>query len=185
MTTQTSTVSPVCLQPQPFPAGCGRSAQQAREFLAFELGHVEYGIDYRQVQAVLPFEHPIPREHAQHCILGGMNWRGAIVPLWDLRIWFGTEDVNYDSSTKVLVLDVGHQAIGVVVDKVSVAVTLEPGQLHPAPRFSGGIELPDVWAIGSKGGRMWILLNIENMVQDIDWGPWPAPARELPRQEAP
>jgi purine-binding chemotaxis protein CheW len=132
-----------------------------REFLAFKLGREEYGIDILRVQEIRSFEQPTRMVNAPDYILGVVNLRGVIVPIIDMRIKFGMDEVRYDSFTVVIVLNIGQQVVGMVVDGVSDVITLAPEQLRPVPEFSGAIDAGSVLAIGSVGERMLILLDIE------------------------
>jgi len=114
-----------------------------REFLAFKLGDEEYGMD----------------------IL-----RGVIVPIIDMRIKFNLERVNYDTFTVVIVLNIGKQVVGVVVDGVSDVITLTPEQLRPVPEFSSAIGSDHLLAIGSVQDRMLILLDIEKLMISAEMG---------------
>ncbi len=145
----------------------GASAEAAtsiREFLAFKLGREEYGVDILRVQEIRSFEQPTRMANAPAFILGVVNLRGVIVPIVDMRIKFGMGEVKYDSFTVVIVLNIGKQVIGMVVDGVSDVMTFTPEQLRPVPEFSGAIDDNHVLAIGSVGDRMLILLDIERLM---------------------
>jgi len=141
-----------------------------REFLAFKLGREEYGVDILRVQEIRSFEQPTRMANAPAFILGVVNLRGVIVPIIDMRIKFGMEEVKYDSFTVVIVLNIGKQVIGMVVDGVSDVMTLTPEQLRPVPEFSGVIDNNHVLAIGSVGDRMLILLDIERVMSSAELG---------------
>jgi len=141
-----------------------------REFLAFKLGREEYGVDILRVQEIRSFEPPTRMANAPAFILGVVNLRGVIVPIIDMRIKFGMEEVKYDSFTVVIVLNIGKQVIGMVVDGVSDVMTLTPEQLRPVPEFSGVINDNHVLAIGSVGDRMLILLDIEKVMSGAEMG---------------
>lgn len=132
-----------------------------REFLAFRLGDEEYGIDILRVQEIRSFELPTRLANTPDFILGVVNLRGTIVPIIDMRIKFEMASVLYDRSTVVIVLNLGKQVIGIVVDAVSDVVALTPEQLRPAPDFPGAIDSKSVLALGSVGEQMLILLDIE------------------------
>ncbi len=119
-----------------------------REFLAFKLGDEEYGMD----------------------ILGVVNLRGVIVPIIDMRIKFNLAQVNYDTFTVVIVLNIGKQVVGMVVDGVSDVITLTPEQLRPVPEFSSAIGSDHLLAIGSLENRMLILLDIEKLMTSAEMG---------------
>lgn len=141
-----------------------------REFLAFKLGDEEYGMDILCVQEIRSYEPPTRMANAPAFIKGVINLRGVIVPIIDMRIKFKLEQVNYDTFTVVIVLNIGSQVVGMVVDGVSDVITLTPEQLHPAPEFSSAIGSDHVLAIGSVQERMLILLDIEKLMSSAGMG---------------
>lgn len=145
-------------------------ATSIREFLAFKLGAEEYGIDILRVQEIRSYEAPTCMPNAPDYILGVVNLRGVIVPIIDMRIKFGMEEVKYDSFTVVIVLNIGNQVLGIVVDAVSDVITLNPEQLRPVPEFSGVIDNNHVLAIGSVADRMLILLDIGKVMNSAELG---------------
>ena len=168
MSTQTTTQEPVTAQ-----RSTGQAAQSApsiSEFLAFKLGREEYGIDILRVQEIRSYEQPTRMANAPSFILGVMNLRGVIVPIIDMRIKFGMAEVKYDNFTVVIVLNIGKQVVGMVVDGVSDVITLTPEQLRPVPHFSSAINQDHVMAIGSVGERMLILLDIERVMNSAEMG---------------
>jgi len=141
-----------------------------REFLAFKLGREEYGVDILRVQEIRSYEAPTRMANAPDHVKGVINLRGVIVPIIDMRIKFSMEEVKYDNFTVVIVLNIGQQVIGMVVDSVSDVITLAPEQLRPVPEFSGAVDSGQVMAIGSVGDRMLILLDIEKVMGAADVG---------------
>ena len=140
------------------------------EYLTFRLGDEEYGIDILRVQEIRSYEQPTRMANAPAFIKGVINLRGVIVPIVDMRIKFGLEQANYDAFTVVIVLNIGRQVVGVVVDAVSDVISLSPEQMRPVPEFSAAIENDHVLAIGSVENRMLILLDIEKLMSSADMG---------------
>ena len=141
-----------------------------REFLTFRLEHEEYGVDILTVQEIRSFEQPTRMVNAPNFILGVLNLRGVIVPIIDMRLRFGLRNAKYDKFTVTIVLNVGGQVIGMVVDSVSDVSMLPPEQMRPAPEFSGVIDSKSVLALGSVGERMLILLDIARLLERADMG---------------
>jgi len=148
----------------------GASDLAISEFLAFKLGAEEYGIDILRVQEIRSFEHPTRMANAPEHILGVVNLRGVIVPIVDMRIKFKLSEVNYDSFTVVIILNIGTRVVGMVVDGVSDVITLNPEQLRPVPEFSSAIGSDHLLAIGSLEDRMLILIDIEKLMSSADLG---------------
>lgn len=141
-----------------------------REFLAFKLGREEYCIDILRVQEIRSYEEPTRMAHAPAFIKGVVNLRGVIVPIVDMRIRFNLEQVHYDTFTVVIVLTIGTQVVGMVVDGVSDVITLEPEQMRPVPELSSAVSSDHLLGIGSVGDRMLILLDIEKFMTSAEMG---------------
>lgn len=143
---------------------------QIREFLAFKLGSEEYGIDILRVQEIRSYEEPTRMANMPAFIKGVINLRGVIVPILDLRLKFNLAQVNYDSFTVVIVLNIGARVVGMVVDGVSDVITLTPEQLRPVPEFSSTIGSDYLLAIGAVQERMLILLDIGKLMGGAEMG---------------
>lgn len=141
-----------------------------REFLAFKLGSEEYGIDILRVQEIRSYEEPTRMANMPAFIKGVINLRGIIVPILDLRVKFNLSQVNYDTFTVVIVLNIGRQVVGMVVDGVSDVITLTPEEMRPVPEFSSTIGSDYLLAIGSVQERMLILLDIEKLMTGAEMG---------------
>ena len=141
-----------------------------REFLAFKLGAEEYGIDIQRVQEIRIYEEPTRIANAPDFIKGVVNLRGVIVPIVDMRLKFNLAQVNYDSFTVVIVLNIGNRVMGMVVDAVSDVITLTPEQLRPVPDFNSAVASDHLLAIGSIDDRMLILVDIERLMTSAEMG---------------
>ena len=146
----------------------------AREYLSFKLGAEEYGIDILKVQEIRGYEHPTRIANAAHFIKGVVNLRGVIVPIVDMRLRFGLADVQYNSFTVVIILNIASRTVGMVVDSVSDVLELGGDAIKPAPEFNGAIDAAYITGLGTiKVGdaeRMLILMDIEQMMTAADMG---------------
>ena len=145
-----------------------------REYLSFKLGAEEYGIDILKVQEIRGYENPTRIANAAHFIKGVVNLRGVIVPIVDMRLRFGLSDVQYNSFTVVIILNIASRTVGMVVDSVSDVLELGGEAIKPAPEFNGAIDAAYITGLGTiKNGdaeRMLILMDIEQMMTAPDMG---------------
>jgi len=145
-----------------------------REYLSFKLGAEEYGIDILKVQEIRGYEQPTRIANAQHFIKGVVNLRGVIVPIVDMRLRFGLPDVQYNSFTVVIILNIASRTVGMVVDSVSDVLELGGEQIKHAPEFNGAIDASYITGLGTiKSGdaqRMLILMDIERMMTSAEMG---------------
>ena len=144
--------------------------QQTREFLAFNLGSEEFGIDILKVQEIRCYEKPTRMAGVPAFIKGVVNLRGVIVPIVDLRIKFNLPDVDYNDFTVVIVLNLHGRVVGIVVDGVSDVTSLQEDQIKPAPAFASQLDTGHVIGLGTLDERMLILMDIEQLMASQDMG---------------
>jgi len=141
---------------------------RAAEFLSFRIGPENYGMDILKVQEIRGYS-PVTRlANMPEFVKGVIDLRGTVVPIVDLRIKFKLDDVRYDDSTVVIVLNLASRVVGVVVDGVSDVLTLGAGEIMAAPEFSSAFDTRYITGVGSVGDRMLILVDIERLVLSAD-----------------
>jgi len=140
------------------------------EFLTFTLGTEEYAIDILRVQEIRGYEQPTVIAHAPAFIKGVINLRGIIVPIVDLRIKLGLQNVEYTPFTVVIILNVADRVVGIVVDSVSDVIRLIAQQIRPAPDFSASFDTRYIRGLATVEERMLIVTDIEQLMisKDMD-----------------
>jgi purine-binding chemotaxis protein CheW len=146
----------------------------AREYLSFKLGAEEYGIDILRVQEIRGYEPPTRIANAPGFIKGVVNLRGVIVPIVDMRMRFNLDDVQYNSFTVVIILNIAGRTVGMAVDSVSDVLELSTESIRAAPEFNGAVDATYITGIGDvqtgDTTRMLILMDIERLMQSPDMG---------------
>ncbi len=167
--TALSTVSTATANPAAAGAHLGES-----EYLSFKLGAEEYGIDILKVQEIRGYEPPTRIANAPDFIKGVVNLRGVIVPIVDMRLRFGLDDVQYNGFTVVIILNVVGRTVGMVVDSVSDVLELGGNAIRCAPEFNGAVDASYITGLGtvSQGDtmRMLILMDIESLMRSPEMG---------------
>jgi len=138
------------------------------EFLTFMLANEEYGIDIIKVQEIRGYGGVTAIANAPNFIKGVVNLRGNIVPIVDLRIKFNLNNIKYDDSTVVIILNIAERVVGIVVDSVSDVMTLTPDQIKPVPEFASTFDTEYLIGLGAVDQRMLILVDIERLMTSHD-----------------
>jgi purine-binding chemotaxis protein CheW len=152
-------------RPQGTPAG-----GKALEFLAFTLGHEEYGIDIQKVQELRGYDTVTRIANAPEHVKGVVNLRGIIVPIIDMRIKFNLGTPTYDQFTVVIILNIAHRVMGMVVDSVSDVITLTADQVKPAPEMGSVLDTGYLIGLGTIDERMLILVDIDKLMSSSEMG---------------
>jgi purine-binding chemotaxis protein CheW len=142
----------------------GDNAAGKEQFLSFQLGAEEYGIDILRVQEIRAYEKATRMPNTPAYIKGVINLRGVIVPVIDLRMKFGLESAEYNEMTVVVVLNLAHRTIGIVVDSVSDVLALAAGDIRPAPEFTARVDNAFVRGLATIDQRMLIIADIERLM---------------------
>lgn len=140
------------------------------EYLAFILEGETYAVPIRSVREIgkVPPLTEIPR--AEPWLLGVMNLRGDVIPVYDLKLRLKLSDkapmvAGPDAQppprlARILVAHTVEGPAGVWVDAVKDVVRLKPSMLEPAPSGLGG-ERDCVVGIGRRSSQLFILLDLE------------------------
>lgn len=147
------------------------------EYLSLDLGDEAYGIDILCVQEIRGFEAPTRLAGAPAHVRGVLNLRGDIVPIIDLRAWFGLSTALTER-TVTIVLNVGGRTIGAIVDAVSDVRQVGQAHIQPVPEFATGVDASCITGVTSiqegEGERLLILLDIRHLLSGADMGLAPA-----------
>jgi purine-binding chemotaxis protein CheW len=141
-----------------------------KEFLVFNLGPEQYGIDILKVQEIRGYDKVTRVANAPAFVKGVINLRGIIVPIADMRLKFELDRAVYDDQTVVVVLNVASRVVGIVVDGVSDVQTMTPDQMRPAPAFNSTLNTDYITGIGTVDDRMLILMDIEKLITSDEMG---------------
>lgn len=142
-------------------------AELPEEFLAFALADEIYAVPIGAVREIVkvPIITSVPRvpEH----VLGVMNVRGEMLPVYDLRRRLNLSDVvprisgpgDVARESRVVLLKDPEGDAGILVDRVQGVVRLLLSKLEPPPPLGG--DRRAVAGLGRADGQLFILLDVE------------------------
>ncbi len=90
-----------------------------------------YAFELLRVQEVVRMAPIIALRGTSRAMLGVMNLRGRIVPVFDLALWLGTGHVTVDEHARIIVVERDDELIGVLVSAVDDVVTLAREHIEP------------------------------------------------------
>lgn len=134
------------------------------EYLTFRLGVNEYGLDILAVREIRAYGGVTELPQAPEFIKGVIDLRGLIIPVVDLRVKFGMDNVVYDGFTVMIVMAVGGRVVAAVVDSVSDVVRLSRDAIAPPPQFGSAFDARYLRGMAQNDNRMLIVLDIEQLL---------------------
>jgi len=139
---------------------------QRGRFLTFTIEDNIYGLPIRFVTEIIGVQEATKVPETPDYVKGIINLRGRIIPLVDVRLKFGKEEIPYTERTCIIVIDVNLVAVGLIVDKVDDVLTLEDHQIAlPPSGGSLGFENRYIEGIGKVEGMVLLLLDAEKLLR--------------------
>jgi purine-binding chemotaxis protein CheW len=133
-----------------------------RQFLTFKVENNEYGVNIMKVMEIRGWSEATRIPNSPDYMLGVINLRGLVIPIFDLRTRFGQGQTKATEKNVVIVISVGERVIGILVDAVSDILTVAENDIKPAPTSAEtGIEDEYVNGLISQGEKMVILLDVD------------------------
>jgi len=141
------------------PIHSGETAQ----YISFTIGNEEYGVDIMAVREIKGWTNTTPLPNTPDYMVGVLNLRGVIVPVFDLRCRFNEGRTKATDKHVFIIVAVGDRTIGILVDAVSDILTVSANEILAVPSADRAID--DVFLTGlvTVKNRMVALLELEHL----------------------
>jgi len=146
-------------------AGQVRAANiEQKQVVVFRLAGELYGVDIHQVREIIrvPDITRVPR--TPDFVEGVINLRGSVIPVLDLRKRFLLPPGNGDADRRIVVVEMGEQTIGVIVDAVSEVLRLEGDRIEPPSPYIVSVDTQYITGIARLDDRLVILLDLNRVL---------------------
>jgi purine-binding chemotaxis protein CheW len=141
--------------------------RRAGKYLTFTLGKEEFAIQVLGVREIMGIQEITAVPQMPAYVKGVLNLRGKVIPVVDLRLKFGLEELEYTQRTCIIVVQIASPGetlqIGIIVDGVSEVVTMQANDIEDTPDFGHGVQTPYLLGLAKIKNKVKILLDI-NMV---------------------
>lgn len=137
------------------------------QLVSFNIGSEEFGVDILKVQEINRMVEITRVPQAPHYVEGVINLRGKVIPIVDLRKRFNLDVKEYDKNTRIVVVDIGGNIMGMVVDSVSEVLRLPSNTIEPPPEIAAGVNSEYIKGVAKLEDRLLIFLDLSKVI-DVD-----------------
>lgn len=106
---------------------------EAMPAVVFQLADERYAIDARIVLEVHVLRELTPLAGARPPLFGITHWRGSVLTILDLREQLGVRARGVTDLSRVIVVDAGRVAFGILADAARDVIDLEDTVVRPLP----------------------------------------------------
>lgn len=110
------------------------------DLLEFRLAQERYAVENRLVQEVSPFKELTPLPGTPAFIRGIVNVRGHILPVLDLKRFFGLPEKGIGDLHRIILVRSGELELGLLADDITGLRSIPTASAHPAPPTLTGIR---------------------------------------------
>jgi len=143
-------------------------ANGTERFLTFTLGAEHFAINIVSVREILDMTDITHIPQTPPAVRGVVNVRGAAVPVIDLRLRFGMEEVERTVNTRIIIVEIpssdGVTVLGAIADSVKEVLEMESGAIAPPPAMGVSVKTDYLRGIGKADGRFILVLDIAQVL---------------------
>lgn len=142
----------------------GGTSDELLQLVSFNIGTEEFGVDILKVQEINRMVEITKVPQTPHYVEGVINLRGKVIPIVNLRKRFNLETKEYDKDTRIVVVDIVGNIMGMVVDSVSEVLRLPSNTIEPPPEIATGINSEYIKGVAKLEDRLLIFLDLSKVI---------------------
>jgi purine-binding chemotaxis protein CheW len=137
-----------------------------KQLVVFDLLDEHYGVDVAAVESIVKLQPITAIPQTADYVEGVTSLRGAVLPVIDLRKRFGLPAGEASKDTRIVVVEMKGQVVGMVVDAVSEVLRVAQEDIEPPPSIvttvddGSGNGVNFVTGIAKVGERLIMLLDL-------------------------
>ena len=140
------------------------AAQTEKQLVVFDLASEGYGVDIGAVREIIRMQEITRVPKTPDFVEGVINLRGKVIPVIDLRKRFGLQVMDQSKDNRIVVVDIGKQDIGVIVDSVTEVLRISADSVEPPTSVITSADSNYLLGIAKLESRLIILLDLESVL---------------------
>jgi len=137
------------------------------QVVTFKVGRQEFAFDILQVERILRYTPPSPLPQAPEFLEGVLSYEGSAIPVIDLRKRFEL-DAPIREETRMMVLELENQRVGVLVDAVCEVVKVDSTEISAPGSVVSGLAAVYIVGIIARPERTIVILNARKLLSSTE-----------------
>ena len=135
------------------------------QYVVFRLEETRFGVEIGQVLRIVRLT-PITRvPRAPHFLEGVINYHSQVVPVVDLKKRMALSDgEEYGEAARILIVELGDQSIGMLVDAVVGISRLPDDSIEPPPEMVAQVNGVYLTGVAHHEERLTMLLDLSRVL---------------------
>jgi purine-binding chemotaxis protein CheW len=138
------------------------------QVVVFDVASESYAVNIARVHEIIRLQQITVIPGAPACIEGVINLRGKVIPVLDLRKRFSLVAAEHTRASRIVVVEISGQTIGLVVDGVSEVLRIATDRIEPPSPLVTGIDSRYLRGIAKIEDRLIVLLDLDQVLTPIE-----------------
>ncbi len=139
-----------------------------QQLVVLDLAQETYGVDINTVREIIQMQEITKVPKTLDFVEGIINLRGKVIPVVDLRKRFGLPITEQNKDSRIVVVDIDGQSIGIVVDGVSEVLRISNDAVEPPSSMITTMDSEYLRGIAKLDERLIIMLDLTRVFTEGD-----------------
>lgn len=136
-------------------------ADELLQMVVFQLGGEEFGVEIMKVQEIIRMPEITQIPQSPEYVEGVINLRGRIIVVINLDKRFNLVSKDIDDDSRIIVVEIGDNVVGMIVDSVNEVLRIQKSSVDPAPELvMSNVSREYITGVGKMDDRLLILLDL-------------------------
>ncbi|MCT4545409.1 MAG: chemotaxis protein CheW [Vallitalea sp.] len=142
--------------------------QEIKQYIVTKIGNEQYGVNIQFVHNIERLLKITRVPKAPYYIKGVINLRGDIIPVMSLRLKFGLEADEYTNNTRIIIVKLDGNSMGLIVDEVKEVINLDCEDIEKISKDINDEKSKYVQGVGKIDKEIVTLLNLDGLINNND-----------------
>lgn len=134
------------------------------QYIVVNIGDEQYGIDIKYVDNIVRMQNITRVPKVPSYLKGVINLRGEVIPVMSLRLKMYLDADEITKNTRIIIIKMSHEMIGILVDSVKEVVNLSTEQIERVSFENRDNNF--VQGVGKMGETLISLLDLNAVLAD-------------------
>jgi len=137
------------------------------QYIVIKIDNEQYGIDIQYIDNIIRMDKITRVPKAQRYFKGVINLRGEVIPVMNLRLKFGMQEIEATKDTRIIILKLDKQStVGIIVDAVREVVSLKESDMEKVTADPSDSRTQYISVIGKHENELISVINIISLMTE-------------------
>ena len=142
--------------------------EEKKEFVTFTSGDQNFCLGIMQIKEIRRWSRVTVLPHAPKDVLGVMNLRGAVIPIYDLSARFGFGTTPANERNVVIIATIETQTVGLLVQSVSEILSVDASIIQDTPDIKSEATQQTIVGVISIEDDMTRIIDLNAVIDPIE-----------------